>query len=65
VVFSGGINEDVGTYSLRVKALGAGADNSLALNAYYDSTFAVHNEFLVPEEGLTHDKSFLENFTIN
>ena len=65
VVFSGGINEDVGTYSLRVKALGAGADNSLALNAYYDSTFAVHNEFLVPEEGLRHDKSFLENFTIN
>ncbi len=65
VVFSGGLKEDVGTYSLRVKALGAGADNSLALNAYYDSTFAVHNKFLVPEENLNHDESFLENFTIN
>jgi len=65
VVFSGGLEENVGTYSLRVKALGAGTDNSSALNAYYDSTFAVHNEFLVPEEGLRHDKSFLENFTIN
>jgi len=63
-VFSG-LSEEVGTYSLRVKALGAGADNMSVLNAYYDSAFAVHNEFLVPEEGLTHDKSFLENFTIN
>ena len=63
-VFSG-LSEEVGTYSLRVKALGAGADNMSILNAYYDSAFAVHNEFLVPEEALTHDKSFLENFTIN
>ena len=63
-VFSG-LSEEVGTYSLRVRALGAGADNMSVLNAYYDSAFAVHNEFLVPEEGLTHDKSFLENFTIN
>ena len=63
-VFSG-LSEEVGTYSLRVKALGAGADNMSVLNAYYDSAFAVHNEFLVPEEALTHDKSFLENFTIN
>ncbi len=63
-VFSG-LSEEVGTYSLRVKALGAGADNLSVLNAYYDSAFAVLNEFLVPEEGLTHDKSFLENFTIN
>ena len=65
VVFSGGLEQNVGTYSLKVRAQGAGADSSPALNAYYDSTYATHNQFLVPEGSLSHDKSFLQNFTIN
>tara|TARA_R110002020_G_scaffold179279_1_gene372484 strand:- start:1488 stop:6626 length:5139 start_codon:yes stop_codon:yes gene_type:complete len=64
VVFSG-IDEQFGTYSLRVKALAGGADNSSVLNAYYDSSFSIKNQFLIPSESVVYNKSFLDDFTIN
>ena len=60
--------DTMGTYTLKVQALGAASSalnfDSSNLNAYYNSAFSNTSKFIIVDDLVTFDSSFLEGFTI-
>jgi hypothetical protein len=58
----------MGTYTLKVQALGAASSplnfDNLNLNAYYNSSISRADKFVIVDDLVSYDKSFLGGFTV-